>query len=310
MKRYIPLLLLAIAALAVFAGAPGASAAARKLATYTAPGGEWSVQYPADLLHAEQLSPDVTIFISKDRHTVAAIDAYTLAGSIKPSALNARGMATLRTIYKDVKNTGAIGMPGARWETGFGFATAKGSLGAARYHQNGRVDRDYRVFGFVYGYKAADEKAMLPILQAIGESLKIEPPAARRLGQARDALRAFLAALEAGRYDDADALYGGSYAVLKTWNPGVPASNHIKLLRLGCTQNGLNCLRLKRVVGETAISASEYHFVAELMNADGTVFVQGPCCGDTTGPTISRFAFTMKNVGGAYLVQDLPPYTP
>lgn len=310
MKRYILPVLAIVVALAMFAGVPDAQAAAPKLATYTAPNGDWSVDYPTTL-HPEQLTPEITIFISKDRHTVAAVDVRTLAGSIKPSAMNARGQAALRAIYnKDVKNTGTLEMPGARWQTGFTFATDKGSVGAARYHQNGRIDGDYRVFGFLYGYKAKEEASALPMLEAMDESLRIQPPAAQRLGQARETLRAYLAALEAGRYDDADALYGGGYALLKNWNPDVPASNHIKLLSRGCNQNGLNCLALRRVVGETAISASEYNFVVELMNADGTLFVQEPCCGDTTGPTIARFPFTVKQVNGKLLVQDLPPYTP
>jgi hypothetical protein len=310
LRRYF-VLALALVLAALAAPALAGAAPAKKLATYTAPDGQWSVQYPAELLHVEQLDDDVTIFISKDRHTFAAIDTYDAKSSAHGDVLIRRGQATLRQIYgRSVKNTGALEFPGVRWEVGFGFSTAKGSRGTALYHQNGRVDADYRVFGFVYGYKSTAEDSMRPILEAIEESLWIGPPAPTRLDRARDALRAYFGALYAGRYADAARLYGGSYEILAGWNPDVSASDHVALLERGCGQNGLQCLRLKRIVGETAISASEFHFVVEFLNDDGTTFKLGPCCGDTSGPTITRFEDTVKKIGAAYLVQDLPVYVP
>lgn len=301
MNRYIPALLALIAAVAIFAAAPNASAAAPKLKTYTAPNGEWSVQYPSDLLHVEQLTPDVTIFISKDRHTVAAIDAFAASVDAPADVQVGRGQATLRQIYnKNVKNTGAIAMPGARWEVGFNFSTDKGSKGAALYHQNGRVDQDYRIFGFLYGYKAASAQSMQPILAAIGESLRIYPPVVQRTDRARDALRAYFGALYAGRYADAAKLYGGSYELLSGWNPDVDARDHAVLLRSGCQQNGLQCLRLKRIVSEKAVSADEFQFTVEFLTDTGKLFVKLA--------KTSRFTFTVKYAGGAYLVQDLPVY--
>ena len=69
-------LILTIALALVAAGLPtiAGAAPAGKLATYTHPDGLWSVQYPSDLLHPEQLNAEVVIFISKDRHTIAALD--------------------------------------------------------------------------------------------------------------------------------------------------------------------------------------------------------------------------------------------
>lgn len=300
-NRYISTLLAIIAAILLFSGTPNASAAAPKLKTYTAPNGEWSVQYPADLLHVEQLTPDVTIFISKDRHTVAALDAFAATTDATATVLAGRGQATLRKIYnKNVKNTGALTMPGARWETGFTFTTDKGSKGAALYHQNGRVDQDYRIFGFAYGYKAASEQTTQPLLQAIGESLKIYPPTVQRLDRARDAMRAYFGALYAGRYADGAKLYGGSYEILSGWNPDVAASDHTTLLQNGCEQNGLQCLRLKRIVSEKAVSANEFQFTVEFLNDAGKLFVK-------LGKT-SRFTFTVKYADGKYLVQELPVY--
>lgn len=305
MKHYISALLTLIAGITIFMHAPNVGAAPR-LKTYTAPSGEWSVQYPADLLHVEQLTPEITIFISKDRHTVAAIDTFDAGADTPADALAKRGQAALRQIYsKSVKNTGAIAMPGARWETGFTFTTDKGSKGAALYHQNGRVDQDYRVFGFVYGYKAASEKTMRPILEAIGESLWIGPPAPKGIDYARDALRAYFGALYAGRYADAVALYGGSYGILAGWNPDVAASDKAQLFESGCTQNGLQCLRLKKIVEERAVSSTKFRFVVQFLNDDGALF---KCCGLTSAKQLSQFTFTVAKVGGKYLVQDLPVY--
>jgi hypothetical protein len=308
LRRYL-VLALALVLAALAAPALAGAAPANKLAAYTAPNGQWSIRYPADLLHVEQLNEDVTIFISKDRHTFAAIDSYDATSAAHGDVLIRRGQAALRQIYgKSVKNTGALESPGARWEVGFGFSTAKGSEGTALYHQNGRVDADYRVFGFVYGYKSGSEQSMRPILEAIGESLRIRPPTPTRLDYARDALRAYVGALYAGRYADAAKLYGGRYETLIGWNPDVAAGDRVKLLERGCEQNGLQCLRLKRIVGETAISASEFRFTVEFLNGDGTTFGLKPCCGGIAKRAIIQFDFTVEKVGAAYLVQELPVY--
>lgn len=306
MKLYRYLFLTMALALAALAAPALAGAAPSKLATYTAPNGEWSVQYPSSLLHVEQLNEDVTIFISKDRHTVAAIDAHVAAGEVTSDDLIGRGQATLRQIYaKKVKSAGVLEFAGARWQTGFNFTTDKGSKGAALYHQNGRVEQDYRVFGFVYGYKAASEKAMRPILEAIGESLWIGPPAPQGIDYARDALRAYFGALYGGRYADAVALYGGSYDILAGWNPDVAPRDRAQLFKNGCTQNGLQCLRLKKIVEERAVSSTKFRFVVQFLNDDGALF---KCCGLTSGKQLSQFTFTVAKVGGKYLVQDLPVY--
>ncbi len=263
------------------------------------------------MLHVEQLNPEVTIFISKDRHTFVAVDSFDATIEAPNSVLIGRGQATLRQIYgKAVKNTGELEFPGARWATGFGFSTDKGSIGQAVYHQNGRIEGNYRIYGMAYGYKAANERAMQPMLQAMRESLRIWPAALRGIDRARDGLRAYFGALYAGRYADAVRLYGGSYQTLIDWNPDVAPRNRATLFARGCEQNGLRCLRLKQVIGETTISATEFNFVVEFLNADGTTFKQGPCCGETEGPTITRFPFNVRKVGGAYLVQDLPVYVP
>jgi hypothetical protein len=306
-------LILATALLLAILSAPLTASAASggKLATYTHPDGIWSVQYPSSLLHVEQLNPDVTLFISKDRHSFVAVDTFDATIEAPNSVLIGRGQAVLRQIYgKAVKNTGELEFPGARWATGFSFATAKGSIGEAVYHQNGRIEGNYRIYGMAYGYKVAAERAMLPVLENVRESLRIWPAAPRGIDRARHSLRAYFGALSSGRYADAVALYGGSYETLIGWNPDVAPRYRATLFARGCEQNGLQCLRLKQVIGETTISAGEFNFVVEFLNDDGTTFELGPCCGETDGPVITRFPFNVKKVGGAYLVQDLPVYVP
>src|SRR5215211_9365993 len=148
-------LILTIALALIAAGLPATvgAAQANKLATYRHPDGLWSVLYPSHLLHPEQLNPEVVIFISKDRHTVAAVDtllanADAYGGGSDGSVLAGRAQATLRQIYgKSVKNTGAIKTPGAPWEVGITFGTAKGSRGTAVYEQRGRKQGDYTIHG-------------------------------------------------------------------------------------------------------------------------------------------------------------------
>src|SRR3982750_3066865 len=190
-------LFLTIALALIAAAIPGIAGAApaSKLAIYTHPDGLWSVQYPSDLLHPEQLNPEVVIFISKDRHTVAAVDtllanADAYGGGNDGSVLAGRAQATLRQIYgAGVKNIAAIAAPGAPWEVGITYSTAKGSRGAAMYEQRGRKQGDYAIHGFLYGYKAYDAKKMLPVLQSIRASFKAQAaPASQDLEPARNVL--------------------------------------------------------------------------------------------------------------------------
>src|SRR4051794_18031612 len=122
MKLYRYLILaIALALLAAGIPATAGAASAGKLATHTHPPGLWSVQYPSDLLHPEQLTPEVVIFISKDRHTVAAVDTLLANadayGGGDGSVLASRAQATLRQIYgAAAKKIATIKAPGAPWE--------------------------------------------------------------------------------------------------------------------------------------------------------------------------------------------------
>jgi len=130
--------------------------------------------------------------------------------------------------------------------------------------------------------------------------------------KARDALIAFFDLLHEGRYAEAVRYYGGSYEVLRDWNPTVPEDDYATLFRMGCMVNGLQCLRIRRIVREERVSSRGFKFVVEFMNEDGSLFVRGPCCGATEAemPPQSQFTFTVVKVGDRFLVQELPVYVP
>ncbi len=131
--------------------------------------------------------------------------------------------------------------------------------------------------------------------------------------QAAQALTTFLAELHNGQYAKASEYYGGSYDTMMEQNPMMAGNDHESLLKNACTVNGAVCLAVKSVTLEKMVSANEYEFKVEYQNEDGTLFVQGPCCGgnETDSPSQSMFFFTVsKNAEGKFMVMDMPPYMP
>lgn len=130
---------------------------------------------------------------------------------------------------------------------------------------------------------------------------------------ALQALAAFLDHLHNGRYEEAAQLYGGTYEIMTDHNPSIDPSNHAALMKNACMINGVECLEVYTAGPDRKISASEYNFKVEFMNADGTLFVRGPCCGgnETDFPPQSTFIFTViKDSEGKFLVMNMPPYMP
>jgi len=127
-----------------------------------------------------------------------------------------------------------------------------------------------------------------------------------RLAQARGALLTYFSVLHSQDYNEVIYFYGGSYGLLRAWNPSVDPNDFAALFENGCTINGLMCLEARTVVQEEEISPREFKFVVEFMNEAGSLFVSGP----ETSPQ-SQFVFTVsKDENGKFLVQDLPVYAP
>jgi hypothetical protein len=131
-------------------------------------------------------------------------------------------------------------------------------------------------------------------------------------GEAQQTLIKFFSLLNAEKYAEVDALYGGSYEQLQVFNPDADPSDHAALWASACEMSGLQCLTVrtatfKRLEGDT------YVFQVEFNNRDGSLFVLGPCCGanETEMPPISQFEYKVtRNTSHQFVVMDLPPYVP
>ena len=131
--------------------------------------------------------------------------------------------------------------------------------------------------------------------------------------KARNTLVSFFELLNQREYEKAAALYGGDYQGLRDSNPLLDPQDYVALLINGCEMNGLQCLRVKRIVDEKVVSSAEYHFTVEFLNQDGSLFVRGPCCGGnaTDFPPESQFAYTViRSCAEEFLVVELPAYVP
>ncbi len=130
--------------------------------------------------------------------------------------------------------------------------------------------------------------------------------------RARESLQTFFALMHDGRYAEAVRFYSGEWDILRDHNPDVAPDNYASLLEHACKQNGYQCLRVRTIIEELPLSATEINFIVEFSTEEGKLFVRGPCCGatETEQPPISRFKYTVRKVGGEFLVQELPPYVP
>ena len=126
------------------------------------------------------------------------------------------------------------------------------------------------------------------------------------LEQAREVLFSYLSSLHAGRYAEAVNLYGGSYEILRDWNPALDPNDYTALFESGCETNGLMCLDLAGFLLKEVASPHEFKFNVEFITEDCSLFVSG----SETSPQ-SKFVFTVsKDENGKFLVQDLPVYAP
>jgi len=125
------------------------------------------------------------------------------------------------------------------------------------------------------------------------------------LDQARESLFSYLSLLHAGRYAEAVNLYGGSYDILRDWNPAVDPDDYAALFENGCETNGLICLEVVTVLLKEVVSSHEFKFIVEFLNEDGSLFVSGP----EASPQ-SQFTYTVMKMDIRFLIQDLPVYVP
>jgi hypothetical protein len=130
--------------------------------------------------------------------------------------------------------------------------------------------------------------------------------------EAHEVLINFFTLLNAGKYEEADALYGGSYEQLQVFNPDVDANDHATLWEKACEMSGLQCLQVRTATFK-ALQGDTYVFQVEFSNPDSSLFVLGPCCGanETEMPPVSQFEYRISRIApGKFSVMDLPPYVP
>jgi len=130
---------------------------------------------------------------------------------------------------------------------------------------------------------------------------------------AEEALVAFFADLHAGRYAQAAEAYAGTYETMIDNNPSLDPADQAALFRNACTINGAQCLEVRSAELLPTVAAQEYRFEVEFQLEDGSVFVQGPCCGgsETDFPPISAFTYTVsKGEDGRFRILDMPVYVP
>lgn len=164
------------------------------------------------------------------------------------------------------------------------------------------------------GKKQADEETireMIDFAATLDAQLGYAAEAGPEVADAENTLREYLMALHTGDYVRAAKLYSGDTSLLQTWNPDIPQEDLPALFERACSQNGLQCLA-PRSITYRASEVDGHHFWVEFNNADGTLFQQGPCCGETTGTPVSMFPlFVEKSLSSdGYVVQDFPPYVP
>lgn len=127
--------------------------------------------------------------------------------------------------------------------------------------------------------------------------------------EAEQVLREYLSALNDGDFILGAKLYGGETDLLQVWNPDIE-NNLPALLERACTQNGLVCMNPRSITYWGINAEDDYQFLVEFSNPDGSLFVQGPCCGEENGATITSFLFRVARTDDGYAVLDLPPYVP
>lgn len=130
---------------------------------------------------------------------------------------------------------------------------------------------------------------------------------------ARATLEVFFTALHEGRYSDAVSLYGGAYDTMRDHNPSIPPDDLAALMRNACEINGVACLLPSSISFQEVTPYSEFLFLVEFLNEDGTLFIRGPCCGASPAdqPPQSVFLYIVTwSPRGAFLVMEMPPYVP
>jgi hypothetical protein len=134
-----------------------------------------------------------------------------------------------------------------------------------------------------------------------------------RADRAENALLNFFNLLNRGDYQSASTYFGGEYGPLTDMNPGINPSDHADLWANACHNNGFICLPVSKAIFLGSTENNIFSFEVEFLQADGSQFSRGACCGEDPASVIPQTLFiyrVLETDEGEYLVLDLPVYIP
>lgn len=147
-----------------------------RLSLFIHPTESWRLHYPVGW-RIENRGDGLTLFRSEDGGAFLAVDTYTTASNQYGNTgenLRNRARETLERIQGEaVSETDVLAAVDGAWQTGITFTTAQGVKGEAVYNQTrDRARRNFRIYGFIYGYNADAEATMRPLLRAVRASFR------------------------------------------------------------------------------------------------------------------------------------------
>ncbi len=146
------------------------------LALYIAPDRLWSVRYDPAGPGPHEIDDDTVLFVDNDGNAFAAVESF--AGTTADYGDSGEGLCNraretlARILGSPLAQSEVIDPQNATWDTGIAYTAASGTCGQAFYAQPGRGDGDFRVYGFLYGYKATAGQARLPLLDLMRDSFR------------------------------------------------------------------------------------------------------------------------------------------
>jgi len=151
-----------------------------------------------------------------------------------------------------------------------------------------------------------------PTAQAVIPTPTVTNETSLNLLMAKEALITYFSLLNEKKYSEAVKYHGSGYDYLWDWNPTIDRNNYSQLLKMGCKENGLKCLKIRNILEQQQVSPSEFKFIVKFSENDGTLFKRGPCSGSTEEQqsTETDFEFVVRKKGENYLVVTQPVYVP
>lgn len=126
----------------------------------------------------------------------------------------------------------------------------------------------------------------------------------------REALVSYFDLLNKKQYSDAIKYHGSGYDYLKDWNPGLKSGDYESLIKNGCEVNGLQCLKIKKILSQQKISETDFKFIVQFENNDGTIFVEEINENENRSSTKTDFEYIVRKINNRFLVITQPVYLP